>query len=113
MADAVGKFPAAFQAPLSDRLICHRDAASHRHLLDHAQAQRKPEIQPDRIADHLGGVAIASIKWLSVRHHLRQISENADSSKPQALRLDGAQNGLLARQLADPVRRDTMEPAQF
>jgi hypothetical protein len=113
MAVAVGEFPTAFQAPLSDRLICHRDAASHRHLLGHTQAQRKPKIQPDRIADHLGGVAIASIKWLSVRHHPKQISEDADASKPQALRLDGAQNGPLARQLADSVRGDTMEPAQF
>jgi hypothetical protein len=42
----------------------YRDAASHRqHLLDEAQAQRKAEIQPDRIADadELSGVAIAGM----------------------------------------------------
>ncbi len=36
--DAVGEFTAEFQAPLPDRLVCDRDAASGQHLLDHAQA---------------------------------------------------------------------------
>jgi hypothetical protein len=39
--DAVGKFPAEFQAPLADCLVCHQDATRRQHLLDHAQAQRK------------------------------------------------------------------------
>src|SRR5208283_2506290 len=41
-ADAIGEFPAEFQAPLLDRLMGDRDAASRQHLLDHAQAQREP-----------------------------------------------------------------------
>src|SRR6202034_2685747 len=40
--DAVGEFATEFQAPLPDRLVCDRDAASRQHLLDHAQAQREP-----------------------------------------------------------------------
>ena len=59
--DAVGEFPTEFQAPLPDRLVCDRNPASRQHLLDHAQAQRESEIQPDRVADELGGMAIASV----------------------------------------------------
>jgi hypothetical protein len=33
--DAVGEFPAEFEAPLPDRFVRHRDAASGQHLLDH------------------------------------------------------------------------------
>jgi len=41
---AVGEFLAEFQAPLSDRLVGNRDAASRQHLFDRTQAQREPEI---------------------------------------------------------------------
>src|SRR6202045_4343531 len=56
--DPVGEFPAEFEAPLPDRLVRHRDAAGGQHLLDHAQAQREPKIQPDRVADDLSRVEI-------------------------------------------------------
>ena len=36
--DALGEFPAEFQAPLPDRFMRHRYAAGGQHLLDHAQA---------------------------------------------------------------------------
>jgi hypothetical protein len=51
--DAVGEFLAEFEAPLPDRLVRQRDAADSQHLLDHAQAQREPKIQPYRAADDL------------------------------------------------------------
>src|SRR5208337_3550317 len=88
--DAVGEFPTELQAPLPDRLVCDRDAASRQHLLNHAQAQREPEIQPDRIADELGGIAIASIERVSGRRHPAQISDYPGSAKPEAAQLDGA-----------------------
>jgi hypothetical protein len=44
---------------LRDRLVRHRDAAGSQHLLDHAQAQREPKIQRDRVADDLSRVAMA------------------------------------------------------
>jgi hypothetical protein len=59
--NAIGEFAAELQAPLADRLLGDRDAARRQHLLDHAQAQREPEIQPHRVADELGGIAIASV----------------------------------------------------
>jgi hypothetical protein len=65
--NAIGEFKAELQAPLAavdllrSSTVCDRDAARRQHLLDHAQAQREPEIQPHRVADELGGIAIASV----------------------------------------------------
>src|ERR1700748_3068102 len=67
--NAVGELAAKFEAPLPDRLIGHRDAASRQHLLNHAQAQREPKIQPDRVADDLSRVSIAGVNWVSRRRH--------------------------------------------
>ena len=41
--------------------MAHEDAACGQHLLDHAQAQREAEVQPDRVADDLGREAVAGI----------------------------------------------------
>jgi hypothetical protein len=78
------RFTAEFQASLPDLLVCDRDAASGQHLLDHAQAQWEPEIQPDRVAYELGGVAIAGIQRISQRRHPRQISGRPGSAKPES-----------------------------
>src|SRR4051794_33413148 len=39
--------------PLPYGLVADDDAARGQHLLDHAQAEREAEIQPDSVADHL------------------------------------------------------------
>jgi hypothetical protein len=49
------------QRPPADRLIGHDDAALEQHLLDQPQAQRKPEVQPDRIGDDLRRKAMAFV----------------------------------------------------
>ena len=67
--DAVGEFLAELEAPLPDRLVRHRDAAGGQHLLDHAQAQREPKIQPDRVADDLSRVAMAGVNRVSRGPH--------------------------------------------
>jgi hypothetical protein len=67
--DPVGEFPAEFEAPLPDRLVRHRDASGRQHLLDHAQAQREPKIQPYRVADDLSRVAMAGVNRVSRRRH--------------------------------------------
>src|SRR5258707_14798110 len=67
--DAAVEFPAEFQAPLPDRLVRHRDTAGGQHLLDHAQAQREPKIQPDRLADDLSRVAMAGVNQVSRPPH--------------------------------------------
>src|SRR3954470_7353002 len=75
--EAVGEFPAEFQAPLSavdllrSSTVADRDAARRQHLLDHAQAQRESEIEPHRVGDELCREAIAGINRVSRRRHPR------------------------------------------
>src|SRR5215213_3165436 len=59
--DLVGEVLAELACPLPHALVADDDAACRQHLLDHAQAERKAEIQPDRVADDLGRVAVAGI----------------------------------------------------
>src|SRR4051794_16215685 len=77
-AKAVGEFAAKLQAPLPDRLVGDRDAARCQHLLDHPQAQWEAEIQPDRVADQFGGMAIAGVNRVSRDWHPGQISDPTD-----------------------------------
>src|SRR5438045_9465556 len=80
LTNAVGEFPAEFTAPLPDRLMRHRNASGGQHLLDHAQAQREPKIQPYRVADDLRGVAIAGINRVSSRRrHPARLPEQPGS----------------------------------
>src|ERR1700730_8548724 len=88
--DAAGEFPAEFQAPLPDRLVGHRDAAGGQHLLEHAQAQRKPKIQPDRVADDLSRVAMADVNRVSRRPHPSVYPTNPAPTKSALGQLDGA-----------------------
>src|SRR3954469_11596604 len=57
----IGECLAEFQRPLSYGLVADDDAARGQHLLDHAQAEREAEIQPDSGADHLRWETIAGI----------------------------------------------------
>ena len=49
------------QRPPADGLIGDEDAALEQHLLDQPQAQRKPEVQPDRMGDDLRRKAMAFV----------------------------------------------------
>src|SRR3954468_24179009 len=90
--DAIGKFPAEFQAPLSDRLVADRNAARRQHLLDHAQAQREAEREPHRVGDELCREAIARINRVSRRRHpTTDIRPPPDPPIGEALNLTGAQ----------------------
>ena len=60
-ADLVCKVLTELHCPLPHRLMADLDASSRQYLLNHAQAERKPEIQPDSMADHLSRVAVAGI----------------------------------------------------
>jgi hypothetical protein len=88
--DAVGEFPAEFEAPLPDRLVRHRDAAGGQHFLDHAQAQREPKIQPDRVADDLSGVAMAGVNRVTRCRHPARLPDLPAPTKPALGQLDGA-----------------------
>jgi hypothetical protein len=49
------------QRPAADGLVRDNDAALEQHLLDQSQAQRKPEVQPDRMGDDLRRKAMAFV----------------------------------------------------
>src|SRR5215211_1054056 len=59
--DPVGEVLAELERPLPHALVAHDDAARGQHLLDHAQAERKAEVQPYRVADHLRWETVAGI----------------------------------------------------
>jgi hypothetical protein len=61
VADPAGKALAELQGPLPDGLVTDLDASGSQHLLDHAQAQGKPKVQPDGVADHFSREAVASV----------------------------------------------------
>lgn len=54
-ADAIGIFPPERLSPAPNRFVADLNPTRGQHLLDHAQAQGKAEIEPDCKTDHLGG----------------------------------------------------------
>src|SRR5256885_8387946 len=79
LTNAVGEFPAEFKAPLPDRLVRHRNAAGGQHLFDHAQAQRKPKIEPYRVADDLRRLAMAGVNRIARRRHPTRLPDQPGS----------------------------------
>ena len=71
--------------PLADSLVGHGNPAPCQHLLDHAKAQRKPEIEPDCTADR---EAMAMIERV-VGSRRRPFSRSAPSNRsPDGTRQD-------------------------
>lgn len=56
-----GKVSAKFFSPKSHGLARDDDATSCRHILDHPQAERKPEIEPNGTGNHLRRKSVATI----------------------------------------------------
>ncbi len=67
--DLVGEALAELQGPLPHRLMADQDTSGGQHFLDHAQAERKPEVKPNGMADHLSREAVASIAGMTRRFH--------------------------------------------
>jgi hypothetical protein len=59
-------------APLTDRLVSHFDAAFAEKLLDITQTQREPILQPDGALDDLGREAVTATDGLGHRSASRQ-----------------------------------------
>src|SRR4051794_7568094 len=81
--DLVGKALAELARPLAHGLMADRDAASRQHLLHHAKAQRKAEVEPDRVADDLGWKAIAGVGGLGAGCHAGHLPVPACPAKPR------------------------------
>jgi hypothetical protein len=52
---------AELQRPAADRLVANLDAPGRHHLLDVAQVEREPELQPHHLADHVGWEPVSGI----------------------------------------------------
>ena len=68
-ADNVGELLAELQTPLPDRLVANLDATEGQHLLDHAKAEWKPEVQPHRVDDQVRREAVAGVGGLGRARH--------------------------------------------
>jgi len=60
--DYIGVISSELFSPFAHRLVSDKETAISKHIFDHAEAQRKPEIQPDRLCNNLGWKAMAVIK---------------------------------------------------
>ena len=89
-ADLVGEGLAELPGPLPYRLMADKNAAGGQHFLDHTQAERKAEIQPDRVADHLGWKAVAGVGGANGPRHPARLPGPPTHRKPDGQQLDGA-----------------------
>ena len=82
--DLVGERLAELPGPLPHGLVAHDDAAGGQHLLDHAQTERKPEIQPDRVADDRGRESMAGVAGAGGRRHAARLPFPSPPRQAQA-----------------------------
>src|ERR1700722_10529873 len=69
LADLISERLAELLSPLAHGLVGHANPAGRQYLLDHAQAQGKPEVEPHRITDDFRRKAMAAIEgFTSARH---------------------------------------------
>jgi hypothetical protein len=71
--DPVGELLAKFARPLPHRFVTNNDAAGGQQFLNHAQPEREPEIQPDRVANDLTGEPIAGIAGANRYRHTTRL----------------------------------------
>src|SRR5215210_1410631 len=81
--DLVGEALAELARPLPDGLMAHVNTAGRQHLFDHAQAERKAEIEPDGVADDLAWKAVAGVGGLGCGCHARHLPVPAFPAKPR------------------------------
>ncbi len=66
-ADPARKLPTELLRPGSHSLVRHDDPTRRQQILNHSQAERKLEVQPNRIGNHVRRETVAAIE-VSVRH---------------------------------------------
>src|SRR4051812_37404943 len=76
--------------PLPHGLVADDDAASREDLLNHAQAEQEPKVQPNRVADDLGRKSVVGIAGANGRRHPVRLSALRPIRKPASSRVDGA-----------------------
>ena len=73
--DLVGAGPAECLRRASHGLMADDDSARRQQVLDHPQAERKAEIEPDGLLNDFGREPVASINGFRCRHHRAQIAD--------------------------------------
>jgi hypothetical protein len=68
-ADLVGKALTELQRPLPHRFMTDHDPSGGEHLLDHAQAERKSEIQPHSMADDFSRESVTGVARMARWFH--------------------------------------------
>ena len=96
--DPVCELLAKFARPLPHRFVADDDAAGGQQLLDHTQPEREPKIQPDGVADDLGGEPVPGIgrEQLSSSHpttHLDALPQVPRCQVDGADRTEGLHGG--------------------
>src|SRR3954462_7343941 len=81
--DLVSEVLPELARPLPYGLMAHVDAAGRQHLFDHAQAERKAEVEPPGVADDLAGKAVAGVGGLGCGCHPRHLPVPAFPAKPR------------------------------
>src|SRR3982751_226845 len=90
--------------------MAHVDAAGGQHLLHHAQAQGKAEVEPDRVADDLAWKAVAGIRGLGGGGHAGPLPVSASPAKPRPKLTVPRYVPLQDRHRSWPARPDTAGP---
>ena len=67
--DRSGKIPSEFLRPTPDGLMTDGYAPGGQQIFHHAQAERKSEVQPNRVAYDLGGKPVTAIKGIPNLNH--------------------------------------------
>jgi hypothetical protein len=80
--DPIGECLTELHRPSPHDLVDDDNAACGQHLLDHAQAERKAEIQSNRMADDLGREAIAGVAGGSRRRNPVRLRDLTRHRKP-------------------------------
>src|ERR1700677_2480317 len=73
LTDPIGECLTEFLPPLAHGLVRHANPALSQHLLDHAKAQGKSEIEPHGIADHLRREAMTAIERVTGGPHILRL----------------------------------------
>src|SRR4051794_6631310 len=92
-ADLVRERLAELERPLPHGLVADGDAAGGQQLLDHPQAEREAEVEPDRVADDLGREAVAGVGRSGGWRHPGPVAGSPACAQPVTSQLDGAPAG--------------------
>ena len=73
-AELSGKIRSEFLGPTPDGRMADDDTPGGQQIFDHAQAERKSENAPDRLADDLRGKPVTAIKGIPNLNHAARIA---------------------------------------